>query len=138
MTEKFRDTLTCLTCLLGTFSENPKFLPCHVSFVSAFPPPPGIADLKFRKGGGAKFRPWKKSKHVCILVPCQSIIEGHLCHMFYDIVEIKPKCRGLEIKFLTMLGQSTGNHLYFTMISFFCSEKLPKSVEKVILLKKSA
>jgi len=61
--------------------------------------------------------------------------------MFHDIVEIKPKCRGLEIKFLTMLdppyiGQSTGNHLYFTMVPFFCSEKLPKSVEKVILLKK--
>ena len=38
MPEKFKDIFTCLTCLLGTFSENPKFLPCHVSNVSAFPP----------------------------------------------------------------------------------------------------
>ena len=33
-------------------------------------------------------------------------------------------------------GQSTGNHLYFPMVPFFCREHLPKSVEKVILLKK--
>ena len=55
--------------------------------------------------------------------------------------EEKLKCKGSTNGFLTMLdppykGQSTGNHLYFPMVPFFCQKHLSKSVEKVILLKK--
>ena len=46
----------------------------------------------------------ENKNQIGILVPCQSIIEGHLCHMFPDIVEIKPKCRASQNKFL--MGRS--------------------------------
>ena len=55
--------------------------------------------------------------------------------------EEKLKCKGSANDFLAMLdppykGQSTGNHLYFPMVPFFCREHLSKTVEKVIWLKK--
>ena len=65
--------------------------------------------------------------------------KGNL-HQNYQKIVKKLKCKGCANDFLATIdppykGQTTGNHLYFPMVPFFCREHLSKTVEKVILLK---